>query len=175
MSLSLNGRLSGTPTQSGDFPLAVCAVDLAASVACMSPRPVLTVNAAQPAPAPTGLTGTWRGTWTEPVFGFSGFGGNQTWDLTWVLVQSGTIVGGPFTRTMTKCNAADPVFCDRVGTIRRGDLDGSVSGTTLTIKEVGILGEAFRGTFTNTTIKGTHCILPNCAPEEGSPFSLTRQ
>lgn len=159
--LAPNGILSGTPSVQSNTQFVVCAVDLGGHQSCTT----ITLSA-NPRPASSGsLTGTWRGTWTRPVFGFCDF---ETSELTWTLTQTGSTVTGSFQRRVTAIDEFG--LCpDRVGAADSGGLvNGVLSGSSLTIFTSG--GTRFSGTFDGSTITGT-----SSSSSGSGTFTLNRQ
>ena len=148
VSIDISGLPAGTYTTTIDL------TDKNAPANRQSVAVTLTIQKAPPVSA----SGTWRGTWTHPVFGFC----DETFDMTWHLTQSGTSVTGTYVRVVTN-DCLDPP-----GTVYTGRLlRGKMTGSTLTILEDG--GWSFTGMVTNTTIIGTG------GGASKGPFSLHKQ
>jgi hypothetical protein len=104
-----------------------------------------------PTPTPGGggsLTGTWTGTWEEDNAG-GGFCGDEIWNVTWVLVQSGTNVSGSYSESV----GSEDGFCpDGVGAKMSGTISGTVSGSTFTLVTDG--GAFFTGALSGGALNG---------------------
>jgi len=138
------GLAPGTYTGSVNF--AATSITSTATVAV-----TLVVSPRQTPPQGSGLTGTWRGTWTRRPNGFCDVFTN---DITWNLVQNGNNVTGTYTHTVTVAQP-DQEWCpNNVGHRTTGTFaQGTISSNTLTIFLEG--GTRFVGTFDSTTITGT--------------------
>jgi uncharacterized protein (TIGR03437 family) len=119
------------------------------------------------------LTGTWTGTQMEPFNNPAGGGhgacsGTDTFNLTWVLTQSGNGVTGNSTLVLAKLGNPS---CETstIGTTFMGSLSGTVSGNVLTITASYASGgtEGFTATLNGSTLSGT--------TTTGGTFSLNKQ
>ena len=119
------------------------------------------------------LTGTWTGTQTEPFnlpagSGHGACSGTDTYNVTWILTQTGNSVIGSSTLVLAKLgNPACEL--DTIGTTYMFSLNGTASGNILTITASSASGgtEGFTATLNGSTLSGT--------TTTGGTFSLNKQ